>query len=176
MEILQKYMHLQQEYDKNGNLVKETMIFPRYHQLDVVTKLLEDVKKNGSGKSYLIQHSAGSGKSNSIAWLAHRLTGLHDYEDNKIFQSVIIVTDRRVLDSQLQSTVYQFDHVEGVVKKADKNSQGMHKNLEKIIAESKQIVATNLVFLFIKTLRNFIYDTKNHQDQGRKVVLIFCSE
>lgn len=101
MEILQKYMHLQQEYDKNGNLVKETMIFPRYHQLDVVTKLLEDVKKNGSGKSYLIQHSAGSGKSNSIAWLAHRLTGLHDYEDNKIFQSVIIVTDRRVLDSQL---------------------------------------------------------------------------
>lgn len=122
MEILQKYMHLQQEYDKNGNLVKETMIFPRYHQLDVVTKLLEDVKKNGSGKSYLIQHSAGSGKSNSIAWLAHRLTGLHDYEDNKIFQSVIIVTDRRVLDSQLQSTVYQFDHVEGVVKKVDKNS------------------------------------------------------
>ena len=83
---------------------------------------LEDVKKNGSGKSYLIQHSAGSGKSNSIAWLAHRLTGLHDYEDNKIFQSVIIVTDRRVLDSQLQSTVYQFDHVEGVVKKVDKNS------------------------------------------------------
>ena len=83
---------------------------------------MEDVKKNGSGKSYLIQHSAGSGKSNSIAWLAHRLTGLHDYEDNKIFQSVIIVTDRRVLDSQLQSTVYQFDHVEGVVKKVDKNS------------------------------------------------------
>lgn len=72
--------------------------------------------------AYLIQHSAGSGKSNSIAWLAHRLTGLHDYEDNKIFQSVIIVTDRRVLDSQLQSTVYQFDHVEGVVKKVDKNS------------------------------------------------------
>ena len=70
----------------------------------------------------MIQHSAGSGKSNSIAWLAHRLTGLHDYEDNKIFQSVIIVTDRRVLDSQLQSTVYQFDHVEGVVRKVDKNS------------------------------------------------------
>ena len=79
MEILQKYMHLQQEYDKNGNLVKETMIFPRYHQLDVVTKLLEDVKKNGSGKSYLIQHSAGSGKSNSIAWLAHRLGIFCDY-------------------------------------------------------------------------------------------------
>lgn len=130
LEILQKYMHLQQEYDKKGNLVKETMIFPRYHQLDVVTKLLADVKKNGSGKNYLIQHSAGSGKSNSIAWLAHRLSGLHNDMDEKIFQSVIIVTDRRVLDSQLQSTVYQFDHVEGVVQKIDKNSQQLKDAIE----------------------------------------------
>lgn len=130
LEILQKYMHLQQEYDKKGNLVKETMIFPRYHQLDVVTKLLEDVKKNGSGKNYLIQHSAGSGKSNSIAWLAHRLSGLHNDMDEKIFQSVIIVTDRRVLDSQLQSTVYLFDHVEGVVQKIDKNSQQLKDAIE----------------------------------------------
>lgn len=130
LEILQKYMHLQQEYDKKGNLVKETMIFPRYHQLDVVTKLLADVKKNGAGKNYLIQHSAGSGKSNSIAWLAHRLSGLHNDMDEKIFQSVIIVTDRRVLDSQLQSTVYQFDHVEGVVQKIDKNSQQLKDAIE----------------------------------------------
>lgn len=130
LEILQKYMHLQQEYDKKGNLVKETMIFPRYHQLDVVTKLLADVKENGSGKNYLIQHSAGSGKSNSIAWLAHRLSGLHNDMDEKIFQSVIIVTDRRVLDSQLQSTVYQFDHVEGVVQKIDKNSQQLKDAIE----------------------------------------------
>ena len=130
LEILQKYMHLQQEYDKKGNLVKETMIFPRFHQLDVVTKLLADVKENGSGKNYLIQHSAGSGKSNSIAWLAHRLSGLHNDLDEKIFQSVIIVTDRRVLDSQLQSTVYQFDHVEGVVQKIDKNSQQLKTAIE----------------------------------------------
>lgn len=124
LEILQKYMHLQQELDKKtGELKSETMIFPRYHQLDVVTKLLADVRNNGSGKNYLIQHSAGSGKSNSIAWLAHRLSGLHNDMDEKIFQSVIIVTDRRVLDSQLQSTVYQFDHVEGVVQKIDKNSE-----------------------------------------------------
>jgi len=124
LEILQKYMHLQQEFDKKtGELKSETMIFPRYHQLDVVTKLLADVKENGSGKNYLIQHSAGSGKSNSIAWLAHRLSGLHNDMDEKIFQSVIIVTDRRVLDSQLQSTVYQFDHVEGVVQKIDRNSE-----------------------------------------------------
>ncbi len=130
LEILQKYMHLQQEFDDKGNLKSEIMIFPRYHQLDVVTKLLEDVKENGSGKNYLIQHSAGSGKSNSIAWLAHRLSGLHNDLDEKIFQSVIIVTDRKVLDNQLQDTVYQFDHVEGVVVKIDKNSQQLKEAIE----------------------------------------------
>ncbi|MCR5837145.1 MAG: DEAD/DEAH box helicase family protein [Lachnospiraceae bacterium] len=130
LEILQKYMHLEQKYGKDGNLESETMIFPRYHQLDVVTKLLADVKENGSGKNYLIQHSAGSGKSNSIAWLAHRLAGLHNDLNEKIFQSVIIVTDRKVLDSQLQSTVYQFDHVEGVVQKIDKNSQQLKAAIE----------------------------------------------
>ena len=130
LEILQKYMHLQQEFDEKGNLKSEIMIFPRYHQLDVVTKLLAEVKENGAGKNYLIQHSAGSGKSNSIAWLAHRLSGLHNDMDEKIFQSVIIVTDRRVLDSQLQNTVYQFDHVEGVVQKIDKNSQQLKDAIE----------------------------------------------
>lgn len=130
LEILQKYMHLQQEFDDKGNIKSETMIFPRYHQLDVVTKLLDDVKENGSGKNYLIQHSAGSGKSNSIAWLAHRLSGLHNDLDEKIFQSVIIVTDRKVLDNQLQNTVYQFDHVEGVVQKIDKNSQQLKDAIE----------------------------------------------
>lgn len=131
MEILHKYMHLQVEFDEKTKEVKsERMIFPRYHQLDVVTKLLSDVKENGAGRNYLIQHSAGSGKSNSIAWLAHRLTGLHDDKDEKIFKSVIIVTDRRVLDSQLQNTVYQFDHVEGVVQKIDKNAQQLREAIE----------------------------------------------
>ena len=131
LEILHKYLHLQVEKDeKTGEVKSERMIFPRYHQLDVVTKLLDDVKKNGSGKNYLIQHSAGSGKSNSIAWLAHRLTGLHDSNNEKIFQSVIIVTDRRVLDSQLQNTVYQFDHVAGVVQKIDKNAQQLKDAIE----------------------------------------------
>ena len=127
LEILQKYMHLQvEEIDdkKSGKAeTKETMIFPRYHQLDVVTKLLDNVKNNGAGHNYLVQHSAGSGKSNSIAWLAHRLSGLHNFDNEKIFQSVIVVTDRKVLDSQLQDTIYQFDHVEGVVQKIDKNAQ-----------------------------------------------------
>ena len=123
LEILHKYMHLQVNRDaKTGAVTSERMIFPRYHQLDVVTKLLADVRARGAGHNYLIQHSAGSGKSNSIAWLAYRLSSLHNDQDEKIFQSVIIVTDRRVLDSQLQNTVYQFDHVEGVVQKIDKNA------------------------------------------------------
>ena len=123
LEILHKYMHLQvNRDDKTGAVTSERMTFPRYHQLDVVTKLLADVRAHGAGHNYLIQHSAGSGKSNSIAWLAYRLSSLHNDQDEKIFQSVIIVTDRRVLDSQLQNTVYQFDHVEGVVQKIDKNA------------------------------------------------------
>src|SRR5699024_10208476 len=123
LEILHKYIHLQVDRDpKTGAVKSERMIFPRYHQLDVVTKLLADVRARGAGHNYLIQHSAGSGKSNSIAWLAYRLASLHNDRDEKIFQSVIIVTDRRVLDSQLQNTVYQFDHVEGVVQKIDKNA------------------------------------------------------
>lgn len=140
LEILHKYLHLQVERDGKGNVKSERMIFPRYHQLDVVTRLLADVKENGSGRNYLIQHSAGSGKSNSIAWLAHRLSGLHDKKDEKIFQSVIIVTDRRVLDSQLQNTVYQFDHVEGVVQKIDKNA----KQLQEAIEAGTGIIITTL--------------------------------
>ena len=141
LEILHEYLHLEVKKDKGtGEIVSERIIFPRYHQLDVVTKLLADVKEVGAGKSYLIQHSAGSGKSNSIAWLAHRLSGLHDALNEKIFQSVIIVTDRRVLDSQLQDTVYQFDHVEGVVQKIDKNAQ----QLKEAINDGIPIIITTL--------------------------------
>ena len=143
LEILHKYMHLQIEVkeDKNGNKTrKETMIFPRYHQLDVVTRLLSDVKANGAGHNYLIQHSAGSGKSNSIAWLSHRLSGLHNDLDQKIFRSVIVVTDRKVLDSQLQDTIYQFDHVDGVVQKIDKNAA----QLKDAIDNGAPIIITTL--------------------------------
>lgn len=143
LEILHKYMHLQVEIkeDKNGNKThKETMIFPRFHQLDVVTKLLADVKANSAGHNYLIQHSAGSGKSNSIAWLSHRLSGLHNDLDQKIFRSVIVVTDRKVLDSQLQDTIYQFDHVDGVVQKIDKNAA----QLKDAIDNGAPIIITTL--------------------------------
>jgi len=145
MEILHKYMHLQKEEkkDKDGNkYLEETLIFPRYHQLDVVTKLLADVKENGSGKNYLIQHSAGSGKSNSIAWLAHRLAGLHNDKDEKIFQSIIVVTDRKVLDSQLQDTIYQFDHVLGVVECIDEKKHAV--DLRDAINAGKRIIITTL--------------------------------
>ena len=81
------------------------MIFPRYHQLDAVRRLVAHARSNGAGRNYLIQHSAGSGKSNSIAWLAHRLSSLHDARDEKVFHSVVVVTDRRVLDQQLQATI-----------------------------------------------------------------------
>ncbi|ASK79130.1 type I restriction endonuclease subunit R [Paraphotobacterium marinum] len=135
LDILNRFMHLQVEEKKilkDGvlkKIKKETMIFPRYHQLDVVRKLIDHSKTNGAGKNYLVQHSAGSGKSNSIAWLAHRLSSLHTEKDEKIFHSVIVVTDRKVLDQQLQDTIYQFDHKQGVVEKIDEDTRQLVKAL-----------------------------------------------
>src|SRR5690554_614592 len=135
MDILQRFMHLevkerQVKTDKGARTIrKETMIFPRYHQLDAVRKLVDHARSHGSGHNYLVQHSAGSGKSNSIAWLAHRLASLHDAEDQKVFHSVVVVTDRRVLDQQLQNTIYQFEHKTGVVEKIDENTQQLAQAL-----------------------------------------------
>ena len=127
LDIVGRFMHLQKESGTNPNTgkkwSKETMIFPRYHQLDCVRKLEAGSRINGAGTNYLVQHSAGSGKSNSIAWLAHRLASLHDEDDNKVYHSVVVLTDRRVLDQQLQNTIYQFDHKDGVVEKIDKHSE-----------------------------------------------------
>ena len=146
LEILQRVMHLemkekQVKTDKGvRTLRKETMIFPRYHQLDAVRKLVAHAKAEGAGRSYLIQHSAGSGKSNSIAWLAHRLASLHDERDEKVFHSVIVVTDRRVLDQQLQSTIYQFEHKTGVVEKIDEDTQ----QLARALSQGTPIVITTI--------------------------------
>lgn len=135
LDILSRFMHLQKEEKKilkDGaikKISKETMIFPRYHQLDVVRRLISHSKENGAGRNYLVQHSAGSGKSNSIAWLAHRLSSLHTEADEKIFHSVIVITDRKVLDQQLQDTIYQFDHKQGVVKKIDEDTRQLVKAL-----------------------------------------------
>jgi type I restriction enzyme, R subunit len=124
LDILARFINLQIEEKKIGDkrVKKETMIFPRFHQLDCVRKLISAACMQKTGKNYLIQHSAGSGKSNSIAWLAHRLASLHDENDEKIFDSIVVVTDRRVLDQQLQNTIYQFDHKQGVVQKIDIDS------------------------------------------------------
>ena len=125
LDILHRFIHV--ERPEKGSVAArraaETVIFPRYHQWDAVMKLEADATANGAGHSYLIQHSAGSGKSNTIAWTAHRLSTLHDAEDRKVFDKVVVITDRVILDRQLQDTIYQFEHARGVVVKIDKDSE-----------------------------------------------------
>ena len=142
LDIVGRFLHLEQDaIALDGKIVKqESLIFPRFHQLDVVRKLTEDAKAKGAGQNYLIQHSAGSGKSNSIAWLAYQLANLYNNEDTRVFDSVIVITDRRVLDQQLQDTIYQFDHVAGVVQKVDRNAS----QLAKALAEGTNIIITTL--------------------------------
>lgn len=146
LDILQRFMHLevkerQVKTDKGARTIrKETMIFPRYHQLDAVRKLVSHARANGAGRNYLVQHSAGSGKSNSIAWLAHRLASLHDADDQKVFHSVVVVTDRRVLDQQLQNTIYQFEHKTGVVEKIDEDTQ----QLARALSQGTPIIITTI--------------------------------
>ena len=119
---------------------KGRLVFPRYHQLTAVRGLLTDARENGPGHNYLIQHSAGSGKSNSIAWLAHQLADLHGDKDQKVFDSVIILTDRRVLDKQLRDTVAQFQQVTGVVEAIEKDSSQLARALE----DGKAIIVTTI--------------------------------
>jgi type I restriction enzyme R subunit len=142
LDILGRFAHLQQEeLTFNGRTAKrESMIFPRYHQLDVVRRLEHKVQQVGSGENYLIQHSAGSGKSNSIAWLAYGLSNLHNDQNTTVFDCVIVITDRRVLDRQLQDTIYQFEHTRGVVEKIDQNSEQLARALE----NGARIIVTTL--------------------------------
>ena len=142
LEIIGRYVHLQkEEFTVDGKkYTKESLLFPRYHQLDAVRKLTADAKTKGAGKNYLIQHSAGSGKSNSIAWLAYRLSSLYDKADKKIFDSVIVITDRNVLDQQLQNTIYQFEHKTGVVLRIEEDS----KQLAEAITSGVSVIITTL--------------------------------
>ena len=128
---------------KDGkNVTKKRLIFPRFHQLDVVRKLIADVRENGSGNNYLIQHSAGSGKSNSIAWTAYRLASLHNDDNEPVFTSVVIVTDRRNLDAQLQETITGFDHTLGSVCAIDEKKSS--KDLKDALNAGKRIIVTTL--------------------------------
>lgn len=156
LAILQRYIMRQEEEkisiikDKHGKEKEVTdksikIIFPRYHQLDVVEKLITDTEHNGSGCNYLIQHSAGSGKSNSIAWLTYRLSSLHDKDNNHIFKGVFVVTDRRVLNKQLQDTILGFEHVEGTVTTiTEKDANASEKLRDAINADKTGIVITTL--------------------------------
>jgi type I restriction enzyme R subunit len=146
LDLLARFLHLQIEEkrtDDGKKVKKETMIFPRYHQLNAVRELVGAAAKEGPGHNYLVEHSAGSGKSNTIGWLAHRLSNLHDTADERVFDSVIVVTDRIVLDQQLQNTIYQFDHRQGVVEKIDEDSRQLAEALE------------NAVPIIITTLQKF---------------------
>ena len=125
LDLVGRFLHYQSEGKK-----KLRLLFPRYHQLDAVRKLVGAAAHAGPGHNYLIQHSAGSGKSNSIAWLAYRLSNLHDSQNQRVYHAVIVLTDRRVLDQQLQNTIYEFEHKAGLVEKIDKKSDQLAQALQ----------------------------------------------
>ena len=149
LKVLGRFLHLDKKTSEgfDGTLVtKETMIFPRYHQWEVVNQLINTTRAEGPGKRYLIQHSAGSGKSNSIAWTAHQLASLYDEAGQRLFNSVIVITDRTVLDKQLQDTIYQFEHAQGVVKQINRetSSQSKSEQLAEALAEQTRIIIVTI--------------------------------
>ncbi|MFH1087435.1 MAG: DEAD/DEAH box helicase family protein, partial [Chloroflexota bacterium] len=131
LNLVQQFVHeVEEEDDKGKKTGRRALIFPRYHQLATVRRLVSHARAHGPGQRYLVEHSAGSGKSNSIAWLAHQLSVLHDTKEQRVFDSIIIITDRRVLDRQLQRTVRQFEQTTGVVENIDKTSRQLKEALE----------------------------------------------
>lgn len=139
LNLIRHFIHEFDDEDDRGKKKKQR-IFPRYHQLQAVRKLVLDAKEKGAGQRYLIQHSAGSGKSNSIAWLSHQLADLHDNDDKKVFDSVVVITDRKVLDRQLQRVILQFEQVSGMVENIDATSRQLKEALE----SGKKVVVTTL--------------------------------
>lgn len=134
LDLIGRFIHLERSEGK------EALIFPRYQQFDAVRRILSDAREKGTGQNYLIQHSAGSGKSNTIAWTAHQIINLHDDGDRPLFDTAIIVTDRLVLDRQLQNTISGFAQTKGVVEKID----GTSRDLKRAIAQGKRIIITTI--------------------------------
>ncbi|MDE2742283.1 MAG: DEAD/DEAH box helicase family protein [Gemmatimonadota bacterium] len=167
LDLLARFLHLQTDEwitEEGKKRKKETSIFPRYHQLQAVRQLVREAATEGPGYNYLIEHSAGSGKSNTIAWLAHRLSSLHNVDDERVFDSVVVVTDRRVLDKQLQDTIYQFEHRQGVVQKIDEDSRQLAQALESGVP----IVITTLQkFPFVSQQLLKLAEERNEQGSGR---------
>ena len=158
--IIEYYAQVVESKDDKTGRKRRTQIWPRYHQLDVVRKLLADAKKSGVGRRYLIQHSAGSGKSNSIAWLAHQLIGL-ERDSETLFDTVIVVTDRRVLDKQIRDTIRQFAQVGSIVGHAESSG-----HLRSLLQEGKRIVITTVQKF------PFILDAIGNDHRGRKFAII----
>lgn len=173
LDIIQKFINFEVKSEKqklaNGSertVAKKKVIFPRYHQMDVVRKLIAHVRQNGAGRNYLIQHSAGSGKSNSIAWTAYRLSCLHDADNKPVFSSVVILTDRTVLDRQLQETISGFDHQAGSVETIDGNKTS--QDLLRAINDGKRII--------VSTLQKFPVIYKDVKDVSGKNFAIIVDE
>lgn len=170
LDLIGKFMFLdvKEKTDELTGKTKriENLIFPRYHQLDVIRKVLSDVKVNKSSQNYLIQHSAGSGKTNSIAWLAHRLTSLHDDENRIIFDNIVIVTDRVVVDRQLQQAVMGLEHKAGLIRVMDDkcNSQ----DLAKALTGNTKIIAT--------TIQKFPYIVDTVKELNKKHFAVIIDE
>jgi type I restriction enzyme R subunit len=141
LDLIQNFVQVVEDEDDKGKKTgKRSLLFPRYHQLDAVRRLVADARDKGTGQNYLIQHSAGSGKSNSIAWLAHQLSSLHGDDEKRVFDSIIVITDRRVLDRQLQRTVRAFEQTLGLVENIDTTSRQLKQALE----DGKTIIVTTL--------------------------------
>lgn len=166
LEIVSKFVHLQvdEKITEEGRKVKkETLIFPRYHQLKAVRNMIQTALLDDVGTNYLIEHSAGSGKSNTIAWVAHRLSSLHKADNTKLFDSVVVITDRVVLDRQLQDTIYQFEHKNGVVLKIDKNAKQLAEALENGIPI---IITTIQKFPFVTEQLRKLAEERNEDGKG----------
>ena len=164
-DILENYAQIVEEVDRRTGKKKRKQIFPRYHQLDVVRKLLADVREEGAGRRYLVQHSAGSGKSNSIAWLAHQLIGVKQ-DDKDAFDSIIVVTDRRILDEQIQANIKQFAQVTAVIGAVTGSGESKTAQLSKFLASGKKII--------ISTVQTFPFLLKAIDDahRGRRFAII----
>jgi type I restriction enzyme R subunit len=141
LDLVRQFIYeVEEENDKGRKTGKRSLLFPRYQQLDAVRRLVQDARAAGAGRRYLIQHSAGSGKSFTIAWLAHQLATLHDASDRRVFDSIVVITDRRILDRQLQTTMRQFEQTLGVVENIDTTSSQLKTALE----SGKTIIVTTL--------------------------------
>jgi type I restriction enzyme R subunit len=159
-DIIENYSQVVEEQDARTGRRRKVQIFPRYHQLDVVRKLLIDVRQLGVGRRYLIQHSAGSGRSNSIAWLGHQLVGL-EQGSKAFFDSVVVVTDRRVLDRQIHDTIRQFAQVRAIVGHADDS-----ESLRKFLTAGKKIIITTVQKV------PFILDAIGNEHRGRTFAIL----